>query len=915
MSTKTTFKRIALVTVAALGFGVLTAVAPASAAPSTGLSAHTGSITIVGANNGVAGTGGVAIYRLSVTDAAGAAVLASTESITATVTGVPAALADGVTVPKSTDLRFNEVNTTIVGVKDTATAGLLTTDAAITSANQPCVWPNSQDTEQVGTYCMAVEGKSGLALDYGTYTITFSLNDANGNVRASTTVKYTAVSTSAKSGAVITVAAAGNPQAGQAWTSSATSYMRATLRDANGGYIYLQDTTSANTRQPLLSATLEAATTEAVLNTLYAQDTYSSTAWATDYGTATGSTPNDGVYILKPALGAVISSSISTTAASVIRVLYGSSSGTGSISGLPTAASVSTASTFGVSGAGLVMSSPTTDTTTANSARTYQVPLTTTSITLSWILRNAAGTALVNEPVTVSTVWTGANAGAITPVSGATGAVIKRSDNTGLVTYTVTQTAPLTGSQAVVSVTGQVASGVAFGDTTLLWRVPTLTTISTSPGANFKAVAASSVSVVATARDQFGAPMAGVVLQPGISGTTSPNYTATAKATLTTGADGTATYTFTGGAASTTITDTVTFTGAAGTVAATSRVVTYVAALPVAATLTGSYTLDQSSSTYANLFSTTAITNAGTSLSIDRTLDTSATISTAGTSASDAQLKFNVQALDSAGAAVTGIPVVATATAGCWFVSSSTNKAVTTVTLYPSATGEVTAQAVITLAGTCTYTFTAGATVLTQTVKTKNATADARNVSLTASGSDVTAKVTDRFGNAVAGINVQLSTSVGTLGNGQKTSVYTTNTSGEIAIVVDVDGATTVTAYLSDANDSTSLAGYSGTSIIDASVPAGIRTATVAATGTGSLSSTAQAAVDAAAEATDAANAATDAANAAAEAADAATAAAQDAADAVAALSTQVSEMVDALKKQITALTNLVIKIQKKVRA
>jgi flagellin-like hook-associated protein FlgL len=75
------------------------------------------------------------------------------------------------------------------------------------------------------------------------------------------------------------------------------------------------------------------------------------------------------------------------------------------------------------------------------------------------------------------------------------------------------------------------------------------------------------------------------------------------------------------------------------------------------------------------------------------------------------------------------------------------------------------------------------------------------------------------------------------------------------------------------------------------------------------------AAADAAAEATDAANAATDAANAAAEAADAATAAAQDAADAVAALSTAVSAMVSDLKKQITALTNLVIKIQKKVRA
>ncbi len=75
------------------------------------------------------------------------------------------------------------------------------------------------------------------------------------------------------------------------------------------------------------------------------------------------------------------------------------------------------------------------------------------------------------------------------------------------------------------------------------------------------------------------------------------------------------------------------------------------------------------------------------------------------------------------------------------------------------------------------------------------------------------------------------------------------------------------------------------------------------------------AAADAAAEATDAANAATDAANAAAEAADAATAAAQDAADAVAALSAQVATLISGLKAQLTALTNLVIKIQKKVKA
>jgi len=98
--------------------------------------------------------------------------------------------------------------------------------------------------------------------------------------------------------------------------------------------------------------------------------------------------------------------------------------------------------------------------------------------------------------------------------------------------------------------------------------------------------------------------------------------------------------------------------------------------------------------------------------------------------------------------------------------------------------------------------------------------------------------------------------------------------------------------------------------------------ATVTATATVLSDGVAQAAVDAAAEAIDAANAATDAANAAAEAADAATAAAQDAADAVAALSVQVSEQIaelkaqnDALRKQLIALTNLIIKIQKKVKA
>jgi hypothetical protein len=103
----------------------------------------------------------------------------------------------------------------------------------------------------------------------------------------------------------------------------------------------------------------------------------------------------------------------------------------------------------------------------------------------------------------------------------------------------------------------------------------------------------------------------------------------------------------------------------------------------------------------------------------------------------------------------------------------------------------------------------------------------------------------------------------------------------------------------------------SGLTAATVAAPAGAAFTVTATVEDASLS----AATDAAAEATDAANAATDAANAAAEAADAATAAAQDAADAVAALSAQVATLISGLKAQLTALTNLVIKIQKKVKA
>jgi hypothetical protein len=260
----------------------------------------------------------------------------------------------------------------------------------------------------------------------------------------------------------------------------------------------------------------------------------------------------------------------------------------------------------------------------------------------------------------------------------------------------------------------------------------------------------------------------------------------------------------------------------------------------------------------------------------------------------------------------------------------STSTGQCTVTVYRQKTG----YANITATG-------GGASGTATPVKWINAASDARNIAISASPastvsagtSTISATVTDRWGNPVSGVGVtfaelgagRISATTGTTNSAGIAAVDFTSNAGETGTNTVSATLTSPTAYSANA------AGYVGSNAI-AGVTAGNATVSTTVTITKDTATStadallalaqalgtkdqASAAVDAAAEATDAANAATDAANAAAEAADAATAAAQDAADAVAALSTQVTEMVSALKKQITALTNLVIKIQKKVKA
>jgi len=946
MSTKTTFKRIALVAVSALGFGMLSVVPSQAATPSFSLPYS--SVTVVGTVPNSDTASGSATFEIAVSDADGARNLASTESLVVSVIGAPAAFTDtssATVTPAIGDLNVTVATSRITAAKDTGSAstGYLSSN---TNNCLSALGPNGTGLagSEAGKYCVNIHPKGGKGYGYGEYTIQFQLMDSSGTVYQTSTGKVRFVRTAASSGAVISaVAQAGSLVHGETYIANANKYFTATLRDANGGRIQNGDTTSVSTRVPQLVSTIFNTLDESNSMSLTSYDSYSAgQAWNVDYGSEASFAAFDGKYLLQPQVTpAGVSSSLSTTTAPTLTVRYGNATPvTASVTMLPSASSHPSNSSRVVTAADAYT---TNESVTANGNWTFKLPLTTTTASIKYTLRNASGTALANEPITITTTWTGTNAGSVSPVSGSTGAVVARTDALGNYTYTITQTNPLHGSQAVVSVTGQASGHGAFGSTTFDWAAPTVTKLSTSPNAAFKAVAGASTSVTVTAKDQFDKPMSGVVIQPGISGSTSANYTTTAKATITTGADGKATYTVTGGAAATT--DTFTFTAAAGTVSATSVTATYAATLPVIATLTGTYSDSQSeatttatdtSGTYAGLFSTTAI-SATAPIAVDITKNYGATW-TLSSSTTDTGYKFRILATDSAGAIVSGMPVTVTASSGAHFTDSCTGASallVTSKTCYTNSAGYIHVSVIATGAGTPTWTFAAGSVTASQSVATKVAANSARTVTITgdktaATGkrASMTATVTDRFGNGVSDVSVAITTSgVGSLGGGAKTTTYTTDANGVISFSLESDevGTTTVSARQTTANDSESLAGYQSTTYIGTVfAAAGVRSTTASLTWTEGVTakSAAEAATDAASEAIDAANAATDAANLAAEAADAATVAAEearDAADAATAaveeLATQVATLMAALKAQITTLANTVAKIAKKVKA
>ena len=315
---------------------------------------------------------------------------------------------------------------------------------------------------------------------------------------------------------------------------------------------------------------------------------------------------------------------------------------------------------------------------------------------------------------------------------------------------------------------------------------------------------------------------------------------------------------------------------------------------------------------------------------------TESEISTAATGPEGGAVTLAFTVKDAAGTILVGTPVTFTANSTNVSWKSSSTDTSNRQLVYTDSSGVATTYIAGWVApSTVTVTATAGTITATTTINLVTKAADARTIALTTSGGIVKATVKDRFGNPTKGATVNWSrVGTGYFGSGVSATTGTTDVNGEAEILFIGDGtikAELAVATYAQCDDASGKVGTTSTSGTGASLaPAGNCSATSAVTGSkdsatkaaDAATAAAEAATDAAAEAIDAANAATDAANLSAEAADAATVAAEearDAADAATAaveeLATQVATLMAALKAQITTLANTVAKIAKKVKA
>ena len=854
MSTKTTFKRVALVAVAALGLGVLTSVAPANAAiTATGISAGT---------SGPARVGVTSYTTITVTHAAVATSSADTFVAAAKITSAPTGSIS------RTDTNTSGLYVDIAtGASSGASQSVASGDAWTKGAASATITRTSNSTAGSAT---SSTFKVAITPDVaGTYTVLVSVNASGTSYAAGDySLPITITTVGAPTAMVVTNlggAVVGGGSFGQAFALDLTDANgNATVLGPNEAIVVSTTDTSVAIHDGAGNAVSSFGDTSAVAGSYYFNVKPASTTLSTiTAGAAVISLKGSGL------LPATLTTN--TSATKVAGSDWANADAVAAItcttaaSCLNNTASTATAFTNGSTilangGAALTVSGLT----SATTAKNYFVKVTT------------AATDVYDSYLTVAATTAAGTANAGTATFSAPAA-----------TTTLTSEVIIDG----ITLTFKGATAAAY-------------TIAVQGQASVLSATAGSNKFVALVSDQFGSAIANAAVTVKVAG----RNTVATKTLGLTDANGLVSYTLTDAGTTGTL-DTITF---GATVAGSNNLGAAGSATASATVTYGTVTVD----TVTVSGGSKAETVAGSTLTQIKTGDN-------GPEGSAVDIKAVVK--DANGNLLAGVPVVFTVDAGAIVKTAAVDYA----TVYTGSDGAATTKAFGWISGKQTITATAGGKSSTDYLTwAANDATSARVLSAAATGDIVSLKVVDRFGNAVQGVTINLSrTGAGLFGNGASTQNIDTDKNGTADVrftgtgtVVAELAATYAQAYATAGNITTkaATAAVAGTTKGTGATlaPAGVSKVTIAIEeSANSTLAAAQSASDAAAEATDAANAATDAANAAAEAADAATAAAQDAADAVAALSTQVGEMIDALKKQITALTNLVIKIQKKVKA
>ncbi len=885
MSTKTTLKRIALVAVSALGFGVLTSVAPATAADGRVASA----ITIGAAPSFKAGQ--VNIIPITVTYPS-TNVSGDTTTVTVQITSAPSTggLANAASVMGSgstadsngTDGAGSRLYFVSDSVGTKLTGGTLE-DAPATASPDAAVADG--------------KGIAGLLDDNGisegdagdVHAAAFSVASSASGVTTKTV--YLAVKPDLSGSYSILVAsnatgrtyyAAGDTTATATFATTGT-VANATLTamntspvgaNPNGVVLKVVLTDSAGNGTQLGSLeTLQLTSTST-------SDSFSACTNANCTGTVTNGTLTSDMFVNGVGFFKVANSGSADTVSTITLTNTGTLANTINVTAsatfkaevdLGTTAAANTltvgyAATTGYSGtvsqtANWALNRSSTATSSAlkftfpAAAAAAGVAALTVTDTNKKIFGSSAQAAIVYTPV-IS--WAAAATSATLSISHA---ALGTSSNT----YTVTIPTAGTGTVGVstghiVTVTGSAA--VTSGTNT----------ITATPAGPINAAAKGKITINAQLLDQFGVAIPTQTVTASVSGRNT-----VAATSLVTDANGYVTFSYTD-AGTITTNDTVTFTNTLSGTATDSVTVTF-STTPV---------------------STVTISGGNYSAGV-----LAQTVSTKDISAGDGA-ELGVQAItatvkDANGALMVGVPVT--------FGVTGTGVAITSTTAsgYTGATGVATAQVYAWIAGTYEYTATAGGVTSKGTITFgQTGSGEERVISVIDNKNGiVTAKAVDRFGNPVPSVTIYATGTGNMTINSATRASASTGTDGTVDFIVTGSGTFTAStiswtaaAGTYGSGQTSAPKGYLGNSSTAAGLAALALTAYTAGTSTVDEEGVG-ASFDAAGVAS---------ASVAVAVADAATAAVEE-------LATQVATLMAALKAQITTLANTVAKIAKKVKA